>query len=120
MKQLQPPEPNQYGNGYFTNDARVRARDLLWEHLTEDQRAEYVEMGRFTVTGNETGDRYLIRGGAIYRAHDRNDFCLHVVTCEEDQMPFEDQILAQKIIIERDEDLFLRTANFCGRAPLRR
>lgn len=122
--ELQKPEPNTYGLQYFGRDACTRARDLLWEHLTDDQKAEYVERGFFHARGKETGDSYLINGG-IRRIRDAADFCLHVTgvgrrSDGDDTIPFEDQLLALKILIERDEDLFLRTANFQGAYPLRR
>jgi hypothetical protein len=117
------PEPNGYGRDYFGEAARVAARDLLWEHLTPEQREEYRRGGVFTAKGNDTGREYLISVGWILyapKSYDRIDFCLHVGDQGGESIPYEDILLAKKLLIECDEDLFLKTANANGHHPLRR
>jgi hypothetical protein len=118
---MQIPAPIRWGDDYFGRDAQVRARDLLWEHLSDQQRGEYAAFGAFIAVGNETGQKYWINEeGELRRESDRADFCLHIHCRQADVLPMEDQMLAKKIIIENDEDLFLRTANYRGVFPLRR
>lgn len=119
MRELKPPPPDSYGVGYFDDAARIRARDLLWNHLTDQQRAEYAECGYFTVRGHETAETYKVMRGNVRRLSDMASFCL-VVHDFEDHVPVEDQMLVKKILIEKDEDLFLRTANYNEIRPLRR
>jgi hypothetical protein len=38
-----------------------RAYELLDSHLTDSQRANFRELGRFEVTGGDTGSRYVVR-----------------------------------------------------------
>ena len=106
---MKMPEPDDYGQGYFDDGSRYRALELLWQHLTEEQRAEYVETKTVVVRGEETGDCYRIYRGTVRRVVDGSDFCL-VVRDNKDNVPVEDMVLAKKILLECDEDTFLRTA----------
>lgn len=96
-----------------TEEARTKAEILLLGNLTAEQRAEYEEHKHFHVRAR-SGKRYRIQCG---RAHNvftvRKDglavieHCAHVGAA----VPNEDNILAQKLLIEHDEEAFLRTAN---------
>jgi hypothetical protein len=102
----------------FDEDSLLRATLLFWRHLTREQRTEYSNKGYFYTKGKVTGDRYLI---SPYRAirerltHYRPGwefYCLIVGGVHMmEPTPFEDQMLAKKILIERDERVFLETAN---------
>lgn len=94
--------------------ARARARILLEEFLSDEQKAELEQHGRFRVTGSR-GRRYCIRaegqagnvdllkpdGGVQAR------LCCH----PRQGLPDGDAWLMQMIEIRHDEDNFLRTAN---------
>lgn len=94
--------------------ASGRARVLLLSLLDDVQAAEYEAHGQFHVIGSVSGNRYLImRGRAqnVFRLNDAGErvveLCGHVGEC----VPDEDNILAQKFMIETDEAEFLRVAN---------
>lgn len=93
--------------------AKERASMLLLQHLTEEQRREYTERGRFLVEV-KSGRRYEIRRGRQHnvklvdetrRVH--ADLC--ITTSE--PVPDEDVMLAQKLLLLLDEEQFLRIAN---------
>ncbi len=91
----------------------VRARSLLMEHLNAEQRQEYEKSNHFHVRGSR-GRRYRIKCGRAHNVYTVNDdglliveHCAHVL----ENVPNEDNILAQKLLIEHDEDAFLATAN---------
>src|SRR5579862_3842568 len=115
-----PPPINGYGRDFFGVESMERARDFMWEKLSDQQRADYVNSGNkiIRVIGNDTGDEYMIGAAIVRRVRDSTDFCLHVDP--HGYIPYEDQILARKLLIEADEDLFLRTANWRSGRPLRR
>lgn len=106
----------------FDNDnapAAARARKLLLAVLTREQRRSFEREGWFIVRGGKSGKRYRIRNeGSICANIDvlaDNDngcvvhrLCAH---CEPASVPTCDQLLAQKIKIEYDEEDFLRVAN---------
>ena len=92
--------------------AVARAEELLIAHLDEAQRNEYAREQSFRlIKGDKT---YLIRrgrAGNVYLLDEDGkrsiEYCAHVV----DQIPDEDNLLAQKFMIETDEAEFLRLAN---------
>jgi len=97
--------------------AKQRARELLLEHLTPEQRTMFELQGWFIVWGGRTKTKYRIRGNresvvgnVDVMSDDRvtHRLCGH---CAPDQVPFGDQLLAQKLMIELDEHEFLRIAN---------
>lgn len=98
--------------------ARERAALLLNEALSEQQRLELADKGHFSlrVIDSKTQEERLYRirrgrSGNVDRvdASGRvlNKFCIHpIIAC-----PDEDTMLAQKLMLEHDEETFLRTAN---------
>jgi hypothetical protein len=94
--------------------AREVADILLVEHLDDEQRESWETRREFSVAA-PSGCRYLITGngvqGNVYSA-DAPDgrswrFCIH----PDLGFPLEDALLTQKLLIETDEDEFLRVAN---------
>ena len=92
--------------------AQTRARELLLEHLTPDQRDTFIKKGWFIVQGGRTKTAYRIRGDTLIANVDviggRHRLCAHA---RSGSVPMGDQLLAQKIMLELAEDDFLRIAN---------
>jgi hypothetical protein len=96
--------------------ANERARGLLLEHLTPEQRTTFEQNKWFVVVGGKTGKKYRIRDkGDLVANVDALDgervthrLCAHAPS---GSIPLGDQLLAQKITLEFDEDEFLRKAN---------
>lgn len=96
-------------------DATTRALNLLLEHLTPAQRETY-RGGHIYVEGSRTKTRYRIRanGGIAGNVEvlDINGRTLHRLCAHCDHgLPWGDQILAQMMMLQFDEDSFLRIAN---------
>lgn len=94
------------------DDAKERARALLVECLTASQRREFNKDGWFHVETANGRRRYrLAPGSAPLRVHgedgSRWSYCIH----PDYGYPAEDTVLAQKLLLETDEDAFLRIAN---------
>jgi hypothetical protein len=96
-------------------DAERRARRLLFAHLDKLQRHVYKSLGYFFVVGGDTGRKYRLRYGTIRnidvmcadgRTVDRV-LCCHPA----DDVPNEDSLLAQKVMLERCEREFVAMAN---------
>lgn len=89
-----------------------RARKLLVDSLTPDQKKDYDKDMSFIVYGQKTGNRYRINHGRAGNVH-RIDggklrkYCAHPAM----HVPNEDTMLAQKLMIEIHEEDFLRLAN---------
>lgn len=94
-------------------EAARRGRKLLLSHLSAVQKAEFRRLERFHVV-SRSGRRYRIRLG---RARNvdllRADGSIEAVFCiqPEQDVPDEDTVLAQKLLLECAEDDFLRIAN---------
>jgi hypothetical protein len=94
--------------------AQVRARELLRAHLNDDQRSEYDRKRSFVVV-TPNGRSYRIKSASSYNVHgeaDGIDYCVQLrsdAACR--GIPVEDQMLAQKLLLEVDEPRFLRLAN---------
>lgn len=97
--------------------AQTRARELLLEHLTPDQRDTFVKHGWFIVEGGKSRARYRVRSDRglvanvdVIDPRDRptHRLCAHA---RSGSVPMGDQLLAQKIMLELAEDDFLRIAN---------
>lgn len=93
--------------------AKGRARLLLVENLTDEQREEFERAGQFHVR-SQRGRRYCLRLGRTHNVFEVDrvgqrltEICCHV----RDAVPDEDNLLAQKLALELMEDDFLRTAN---------
>jgi len=95
--------------------AQDRANELLLAHLTPEQRETVKRHGWFVVKGGKSKNRYRIstRGVAgnveLLTDADRAVFryCCHL----EHGFPSADHHLAQKLMLEHDENDFLRLAN---------
>jgi hypothetical protein len=88
-------------------DARRRARRLFLRKLDRRQRVSWFLRHRFDVRGS-AGHRYTI---AAYRPFNISTadavFCVQV----NGRIPVYDKLLAQKLLLEADESLFLAHAN---------
>jgi hypothetical protein len=88
-----------------------KARALLLSSLTEAQRKTLEERGWFVVEGGRSRSEYRIHVSSIVanieRLHDHMRLCAH---CEH-ALPMYDHFLAQKLMLENDEDAFLAIAN---------
>lgn len=99
--------------------ARSRAEDLLREHLSERQKSDLTEKGYFDVCAVDfkKADRryYRIkrgRAGNVFfldgpHGREVKRLCCHPL----ENVPDADTMLAQKLMIEMNEELFLKTAN---------
>jgi hypothetical protein len=94
--------------------ARKRARKLLHASLDPWQRKELKRKGHFHVVGSK-GNEYRIASAfpvnvrlAGEAKRSRIFFCLYA---EDPQVPVEDVMLAQKLLLESDEGAFLHAAN---------
>ena len=94
--------------------ARTRARVLLGEFLSEEQKGELEQHGRFHVLGSK-GRRYCIRASGQSGNVDllRPDGSVQATLCAHpgDYVPDGDAWLMQMIELRHDEDHFLQTAN---------
>jgi hypothetical protein len=94
--------------------ARTRAHALLLSHLTPAQRQTFEANKWFVVEGGRSKTRYRIRSHACAGNIELLDgeqvthrLCGH---CDH-TIPLGDQLLAQKLMLELDEDEFLKLAN---------
>jgi hypothetical protein len=93
--------------------ARV-ALELLMGCLDDDQRQEFETTKSFQVRGGRTGRTYRInhgRHGNIGVVDDNGHTLMNVCCHPKEVVPDGDTVLAQKFMIESDEDAFLATAN---------
>lgn len=101
--------------------AMARSRELLLEHLTPAQRESFERNKWFVIEGGKSRQRYRIRAAVHMVANVdviavRDDgsevvshrLCAH---CRLDEVPLFDQLLAQKLMLEFDEERFLSLAN---------
>ncbi len=97
--------------------ARVRAKALLYSALTRDQQRSLEERKFFEL--NVGGKTYRIHQGThgnvrlVQGGRETTSYC-----AQPDNVPTEDAMLAQKLMLETDEQAFLRVANarFLARA----
>jgi hypothetical protein len=95
---------------------RAVARELLVAHLNRNQRQRFEAEKVFEVTGGSRKQRYLIYAdGRVKRIDEQGpveSYCIHPSYAEPDHnIPIEDLILAKKLMLEFDEETFLKTAN---------
>jgi hypothetical protein len=96
----------------ITEAAERRARELLIEHLTEEQRQTLQEQFFFVVIGSRSGLRYHIQAmcgvaGNIRLPEERLTLCAHLTG----PLPLSDHLLAQKLWIEHNEPGFRAIAH---------
>lgn len=91
--------------------AHLRALKLLWGNLDTEQRVEFLNGNTFTVVAPRSKTRYVVAweySGNVYAPEKGQRFC---IVPAEYSLPLPDLLLAQKLLIEADEQRFLRTAN---------
>lgn len=97
--------------------AKLRARELLFEYLTPQQRETFDHNGWFVVQGGKSKTQYRIRAVEsmvanvdvlLHGGRVKHRLCAHIRV---GTVPLGDQLLAQKVMIELAEDDFLRVAN---------
>jgi len=97
--------------------AARRARDLLIEHLTPEQRETFVRHGWFVVEGGQSKTRYRIHTdrGPAGNIHELDitgnavaQLCGHI---RHMSLPLCDEVLAQMIMLKADEEGYRRLAN---------
>ena len=100
----------------FPREAEARARSLLLSKLTPGQRRSWLVRRRFDVRA-KSGTVYTIWSYRPYniKTHDAI-FCLQV----HGATPKYDKVLAQKLLLECDETLFLARANVRTQSRARR
>lgn len=94
-------------------EARLKAEELLRESLDEEQREQFNRTKWFFVI-SQSGKRYRIRHGWAGNIDELNEkdeivagYCIHPAT----QVPIEDSMLIQKLMLEADEQHLLQIAN---------
>ena len=102
--------------------AKAKAEQLLVEHLTEEQEKAWKENRAIFVTA-KSGRRFKIREGRAGNIEEINadgkairSFCVHV---EPYNVPDADNVLAQKLALEHNEEALLRVANSHPITPYR-
>jgi hypothetical protein len=118
-----PHEGREYAAAIARNHPRTaqeRARELLLSHLNPDQRHTFENKQWFIVEGGKSKKRYRIRANAsmvmnidlleMCNGKERviQQLCAHLHL---DAAPLPDHYLSQKLMLEGDEDAFLRIAN---------
>lgn len=91
----------------ISNEAQERALNLLLENLNAEQREEYLEYKLFRVVGNRGGMYTIKRERQVNIINGAGD---RLCAVSKESVPLEDMLLAQKLLIETDEDEFLRVA----------
>lgn len=89
--------------------AKAKAETLLLEHLNPEQRASYVNHGLFIVETPKKNRYKLDRHRPPYKVeNDKHtvSYCIHT-----HGVPKEDELLGFKLLLEANEEEFLRTAN---------
>lgn len=91
-----------------------RAKELLLEHLDEEQRDRFERHKRFRVRGSH-GGVYDICHQTVQRIEEVGErdrvlgtYCIHAGG----YVPEPDNMLAKKLMIEADEERFLAIANY--------
>jgi hypothetical protein len=95
--------------------ASERAKQILLDHLTPEQCDMVEKNGWFVIEGGLTGKKYKIKSGGVAGNIEELDdngkmiakYCCHLNY----QYPNSDHHLAQKLMLEWDEEEFLRKAN---------
>jgi hypothetical protein len=90
-----------------------KARKLLFSFLTPEQQEGFLSSLGFIVIGERTKHRYKLGfHGGLSVFDDQFSYCINLAHNKTGcYPPYEDHILAQKIVLETDELYFLRTAH---------
>lgn len=97
--------------------AAVIAKDLLLKHLSPQQRDQFEKDRMFEVLGKTQKNRYLIGAdGSVKRVDEKGlveSYCIHPDYSRDPdfKIPASDLALAKKLMLEHDEETFLKTAN---------
>lgn len=85
----------------------TKARELLLSQLNEEQKQDYVTNQRFSVKAKD-GQVYVISRAQSFnvRGPDGTRYCGQL-----EDVPLEDQMLAQKLLLEHNPDKFFKNAN---------
>jgi hypothetical protein len=102
---------------FYEYQAIIRAEAMLIAHLDETQREDWAYGRFFYVVGSQTRARYVVHFLRYYNVgwigkSFTNSLCL--ISADRD-IPLCDVLLAQKLMIETDEPLFLARANLMPR-----
>lgn len=85
----------------------VRAKDLFLSKMTDAERRRWAREHRLTIAGS-TGRRYTLSPYESFNIRTGGDtYCLRVLG----RIPAYDKLLAQRLLIESDEQTFLAIAN---------
>ena len=94
---------------------RTKARGLLIKHLSPEQQETYEKNKWFIVEGGRSKKKYQIHpgiSGNVMEMREDNKSRIYRYCCHCDHsIPLEDNLLAQKLMLEAHEDEFLRLAN---------
>ena len=102
--------------------SQVRSKALLYEHLTPKQIKDLQRTGAFTMEGAD-GCTYRISKQSQHNVQRLEDWELVETFClvfKDFQIPVYDLMLAQKLLLESDPELFKKLANRIGGRPPRR
>lgn len=92
---------------------QLRAKRLFMSLLGEAERRSWAKHRRLTVIGSSGGCYTLMPYAAFNIQDGKDEYCLRVVG----RIPPYDKLLAQRLLLESDEETFLQIAN---RRELRR
>ncbi len=96
-------------------EVRAKARGLLLKHLTPEQQETYEKNKWFVVEGGRSKKKYQLHpavAGNVLEMSEDNKRSIYRYCCHCDHsIPLEDNLLAQKLMLEAHEDEFLRLAN---------
>lgn len=91
--------------------AKARARELLLSNLTDEQRVDFEKHKGFWVR-SQHGYMYWVTPSTAVRMDEEGRalqrYCIHAV---DGQVPADDNALMRKLLLECNEDEFIRTAN---------
>jgi len=97
-------------------EARKKARALLLKHLNFEQKAAFKGAGTFQVKGQD-GKQYKISAERSFNVtclETGNRFCGQLA-----DTPIEDQMLAQKLLLENEPEKFFKNTNMTPGSPPR-
>lgn len=96
------------------HEANTKAEKFLLEKLSPTQRLDWKTNNFFLVKGNITGISYKLKLGRIYNIEAflfGKRIGMFCITSKNDNIPIYDLLLAQKLLIETDEQAFINMAN---------